>query len=173
MSTVSVKFKVRLALLVMTLWITGSLWLLWSYSTPEFGTFDPEQRLPRLSEHLASKPAWLGAASNPSQLVLITQDTCSCRQDAMSHVTRLQQQSQVELTVLDLSALPAELQQHIPATPLLLWWQGSRLSYAGPAATGPWCSFDTDIVLPLLQGTMQLPGVWLNGQTSSCRCLTR
>lgn len=173
MSIRATKHKVRLALLVMLLWIASSLWLLWSHSTPEFGTFDAEQRLPTLNQHLTASPAWLGGAAKPSQLVLITQDSCSCRQDAIEHVTRLQQQSQVELTLLDLSELPSEIQQHIPATPLLLWWQDSRLWYAGPAASGPWCSFDSDIVLPLLQGKMQLPGVWLNSQTSSCRCLNR
>lgn len=159
-------------MLLICVWLIGSLLVLWRFSTPEFGEFDPNGRLPQFSA--AAAPWFAQHYKVPvvgSQLLLINQRGCSCANDAASHVSQLQQAVPVEVKTIEVAALPHAIQQDIPATPLLLWWLDGQLKYAGPPATGPWCSMEQDVLLSLLQFKQQLPGLWLNSSAPSCRCL--
>ena len=58
----------------------------------------------------------------------------------------------------------------VPATPMIILMNEGQLNYAGPYATGPLCTAQTDILLPIVKGDVLLSGPWLNSAAVSCRC---
>lgn len=153
---------------VLLVWIAASLLGLWFYATPQFGAFDPKQQLQSWPEQ---SPLWQQLSLQQSQqLVLITEQDCSCSEQARQHVQQLATRYQVPTQQLS-TEQAAQWQIPIPATPLLVWVQHGRLQYVGPPARGPNCSMDEDVLGPLLSGAMALPGSWRNSHEQSCRCL--
>lgn len=156
----------------MSLWISSSLLLLWRFATPEFGEFDPQGRLPLLSQQSTLLYQQTDAPSDrESTLLLISDRTCSCTAAATLHLQQLHAATALPIHQQELSDLSASIRKLIPATPLLLWWQQGVLQYAGPPAAGPWCSIENDVLIPLLQQKQRLPGQWLHSTAQSCRCL--
>lgn len=156
----------------MSVWISSSLLLLWRFATPEYGEFDPQRRLPLLSQQSTLLYQQIvGPNHKGSTLLLISDRRCSCTAAATLHLQQLHAATALPVNQQELSELPASIQKLVPATPLLLWWQQGVLQYAGPPAAGPWCSIEDDVLLPLLAQKQRLPGQWLHSTAQSCRCL--
>jgi hypothetical protein len=64
-----------------------------------------------------------------------------------------------------------ELGLKVVATPLLLLFQHNQLTYAGPLATDLLCSDNASVLDGIVAGTTHLPGLWLNGESTACRCI--
>lgn len=58
----------------------------------------------------------------------------------------------------------------VMAAPLLLLFQNQQLIYAGPVATDLLCSDNASLLDGIVSGTTLLPGFWLNGESTACRC---
>jgi len=81
------------------------------------------------------------------------------------------QQRQPDLIVKELELDEAKAQGlDIIAAPLLLLFQNQQLLYAGPLATDLTCSDNASLLDGIVSGTTQLPGFWLNGESTACRC---
>ena len=146
-------------------WALLSLLVLARFEQQRYGVFDPEGQLAQL-QMLPYKPEIPGTL-----LIAVIDPDCGCARAARAHLAQLQQQ-QPNLQLRELT--PAQWRQlgpALPATPAVLWYQQQQLRYAGPLAQGPLCSSNGDLLIPLLQGTQRLAGVWLNSETVACRCL--
>lgn len=95
---------------------------------------------------------------------------CSCSSFAKEHLQRLQQRQPdltgKELELADATALGID----IIATPMLLLFQNQQLLYAGPLATDFMCSDNASVLEGIISGLTVLPGFWLNGESTACRC---
>lgn len=81
------------------------------------------------------------------------------------------QQRQPDLVVKELELAEATaLGIDIIATPLLLLFQNQQLLYAGPLATDFMCSDKASVLEGIISGLTVLPGFWLNGESTACRC---
>ena len=166
--------RVKAALVLLLLWIAGSAAAFYWFFLVHFGVFDekglwqqkplqPVQVQAQFSQLLRTEAAW--------QAVLITDSSCNCSSFAKEHLLRLQQrQAGLAVRQLDLTEAKA-LGLHIIATPLLLLFRNQQLLYAGPLATDLLCSDNASLLDGILNGTTQLPGFWLNGESTACRCL--
>ncbi len=167
--------RVKAALVLLLLWIAGSAAAFYWFFLVHFGVFDekglwqqkplqPVQVQAQFSQLLRTEAAW--------QAVLITDSGCSCSSFASDHLRRLQQrQTGLSVQELDLSQAQA-LGLDLIATPLLLLFQHQQLWYAGPLATDLLCSDNASLLEGLIRGSTQLPGFWLNGESTACRCVT-
>ncbi|WP_264343207.1 DUF6436 domain-containing protein [Rheinheimera sp. MM224] len=157
------------------LWIAGSAAAFYWFFLGHYGVFDqqavwqqqpllPAQVQHKLKQQLVPDAVW--------QAVLITDANCSCSSFAKEHLLRMQQR-QPDLMVKELELDDAKaLGLNVIAAPLLLLFQHQQLLYAGPLATDLMCSDNASLLDGIVSGTTQLPGFWLNGESTACRCLT-
>ena len=171
--------RVKAAVVLLMLWIAGSAAAFYWFFLGHYGVFDeqglwqqqpllPVQVQYKLKQHLVPDAIW--------QAVLITDSNCNCSSFATEHLLRMQQR-QPDLIVKELEldeakALGLTLGLDIIAAPLLLLFQNQQLLYAGPLATDLMCSDNASLLDGMINGTTQLPGFWLNGESTACRCLT-
>jgi hypothetical protein len=95
---------------------------------------------------------------------------CSCSSFAKDHLRRTQQrQPHLAVKMLELTEAKA-LGFEVMAAPLLLLFQNQQLIYAGPVATDLLCSDNASLLDGIVSGTTLLPGFWLNGESTACRC---
>ncbi len=166
--------RVKVALAVLLLWIAGSAAAFYWFFLGHYGVFDQQglwQQQPVQPQQVQVQLRPL-LTSEPWQAVLITDPQCSCSSFAKEHLLRIQQR-QPGLNVQQLELAEARaFGLDIPAAPLLLLFQHQQLIYAGPLATDLLCSDNASLLDGIISGTTQLPGFWLNGESTACRCLT-
>jgi hypothetical protein len=165
--------RVKAAVLLLFVWITASASGFYWFFLGHYGVFDelsvwqhqpllPEQVQSKLNQQLLPDRRW--------QAVLITDSRCSCSSFAKEHLQRLQQR-QPDLTGKELELAEATaLGIDIIATPMLLLFQNQQLLYAGPLATDFMCSDNASVLEGIISGLTVLPGFWLNGESTACRC---
>jgi Domain of unknown function (DUF6436) len=169
--------KVKAAVVLLALWIAGSAAAFYWFFLGHYDVFDqqgvwqqqpllPKQVQIKLNNQLLPDRLW--------QAVLITDPNCSCSSFATEHLLRMQQR-QPDLIVQELEldeakALGLTLGLDIIAVPLLLLFQNQQLLYAGPLATDLMCSDNASLLDGIINGTTRLPGFWLNGESTACRC---
>lgn len=168
--------QVKATVVLLTLWITGSAAAFYWFFLGHYGVFDEqgvwqqqqlilEQVQHQLKQQLVQGTSW--------QAVLITDSDCSCSSFAKEHLLRMQQrQSNLSVKKLELSEAKA-LGLNVFAAPLLLLFQNQQLVYAGPLATDLMCSDNSSVLDGIINGTTQLHGLWLNGESTACRCVTK
>lgn len=162
--------RLRLALLLFSLWIIVVSAVLFYLGQRHYGVFAPEQVWHSRDIDVS---AFGLTASAGFQVLHVFADGCVCNSRARAHIRQLDKQ----LT-------PVQTEQYffspdqivsagfiIPATPAVLIFSQGKLLYAGPYATGPLCALDDSLITPILQKKIILPGPWLNGETSACRCI--
>lgn len=166
--------------LLLLLWLGCALaTLAWLHQRQQ-GEFDPERQLQQLPQHWSHWQGMVGKVSSVQStraqsgkiLLLITDETCDCQRTTKTQLAALMQQSEVELFELN----STELRQAgilVPAVPLLLFFDGQQLRYAGPISAGQFCGAPDNLLLPLLQQPQLLPGLWLNSEASACRCVVQ
>ena len=171
--------RVKAAVVLLMLWIAGSAAAFYWFFLGHYGVFDqqglwqqqpllPVQVQHKLKQQLVPDAIW--------QAVLITDSNCNCSSFAKEHLLRMQQR-QPDLIVKELEldeakALGLTLGLDIIAAPLLLLFQNQQLLYAGPLATDLMCSDNASLLDGIINGTTRLPGFWLNGESTACRCVT-
>lgn len=167
--------KLKAAILLVLLWLAGSAAAFYWFFLSHYGVFDqqsqwrqhplvPQQVQHMLNQYLESHSKW--------QAILITDSDCSCSSFAKDHLSRMQQR-QPDLAIQPLSQTQAEkLGLNIIAAPLLLLFQHKQLIYAGPLATDLLCSDNASVLDSIINGATLLPGFWLNGESTACRCPT-
>lgn len=165
--------KVKAAVVLLALWIAGSAAAFYWFFLGHYGVFDqqglwqqqpllPVQVQHKLKQQLVPDAIW--------QAVLITDSNCNCSSFAKEHLLRMQQR-QPDLAIKELGLVEAKaLGLDIIAAPLLLLFQNQQLLYAGPLATDLMCSDNASLLDGIINGTTRLPGFWLNGESSACRC---
>lgn len=166
--------KAKAALMLLIIWIAGSAAAFYGLFLGHFGTFDEKrlwQQQPLLAAQTEQKLRQQLLPDRHWQAILITDSTCSCSSFAKQHLERLQQR-QPELATTQLSDSEAKaLGLDSPALPLLLLFNQQQLIYAGPLATDLLCSDNASLLDKIVSGASQLPGFWLNGESTACRCL--
>lgn len=169
--------KVKAAVVLLALWVAGSAAAFYWFFLGHYGVFDeqglwqqqpllPVQVQYKLKQHLVPDAIW--------QAVLITDSDCNCSSFAKEHLLRMQQRQPnlivKELELTEAKALGLTLGLDIIAAPLLLLFQNQQLLYAGPLATDLMCSDNASLLDDIINGTTRLPGFWLNGESTACRC---
>lgn len=169
--------KVKAAVVLLALWIAGSAAAFYWFFLGHYGVFDqqglwqqqpllPVQVQHKLKQQLVPDAIW--------QAVLITDSNCNCSSFATEHLLRMQQRQPdlivKELELTEAKALGLTLGLDIIAAPLLLLFQNQQLLYAGPLATDLMCSDNASLLDGIINGTTRLPGFWLNGESTACRC---
>ncbi len=112
-------------------------------------------------------------ANTGIQVVHVQQPQCICNSMAQQHIARFVSDYQVPVAAQHQRAIAdvAAAGFSIPASPAVLIFDNGQLLYAGPYATGPLCSVSDSLIAPILLKEVQLPGLWLNGEASACRCV--
>lgn len=169
--------KLKIALTVLMLWLVCSVTAFYNLFWSHYGTFDPQgdwhqspspQLSPdQISRLFQSKAEWQG--------ILITDPDCQCSSFAKEHLQRLQTRHPlIEISTLelnDLTQLQATFNLKVVASPLFILFKDQQLLYAGPLATDRLCSDNASILDGIITGATVLPGLWLNGESTACRCL--
>ncbi|WP_337879793.1 DUF6436 domain-containing protein [Rheinheimera sp.] len=157
---------------MLLLWMGCSAAGLYYFFASHYGVFDPtgqwqQQPWPELDiRQLQLGPV----AATEWHGVLIADENCSCSSFAREHSKRLAEQ-QPNLQIIELPLSQAQQQLTLMATPVFLLFRQQRLVYAGPLATDLLCSEQQSLISSLLTPEQRLPGLWLNGESSACRCL--
>ena len=163
--------KTWLAFVLFVSWIAISSVLLFYLGNRHYGSFaseQPWQTRPVLLQDLALN------ATEPVQLVHVFDQHCVCNARAQVHINQLINNDTLAgigqhfITPATLKTLGFML----PATPAVLIFIDGQLKYAGPYASGVMCSVDESLITPILKQQVILPGLWLNGDTTACRCLS-
>lgn len=167
--------RVKAAVVLLMLWIAGSAAAFYWFFLGHYGVFDQQglwQQQPLLPQQVQIKLRHQLLPDHLWQAVLITDSNCNCSSFAKEHLLRMQQR-QPNLAIKELGLSEAKaLGLDIIATPLLLLFQHQQLLYAGPLATDLMCSDNASLLDGIINGTTQLPGFWLNGESTACRCAT-
>lgn len=164
--------------LLLLLWLGSALMTLAWLQQRHQGVFDPQRQLQHLPQHWSDWQFIGGMAPNSQRtsaktdkiVLLISDDACDCQRTSKTQLSALLQQSDFQLVEVN----SAEVRQAgivVPAVPLLLIFAGQQLRYAGPVSTGQFCGVSDNLLLPLLQQPQLLPAVWLNSESSACRCI--
>jgi hypothetical protein len=167
----------QIAMTVLIIWLVCSVVAFYQLFWTHYGTFDPHDDWPQhpspqlplgqVKSLFLSDTEWQG--------VLISDRNCQCTSFAKEHLQRLQQRYKTvefkEIELLDVEQLEATFDLKIVATPLFILFKNKQLVYAGPLATDLVCSDQASILEGIIQGTTQLPGIWLNSESTACRCL--
>jgi hypothetical protein len=166
--------RVKAAVVLLALWIAGSAAAFYWFFLSNFGVFDEQglwQQQPLLPAQVQLQLNQQLVPDIPWQAVFVSDSSCSCSSFAREHLQRIQQ-SQPTLAVIELTLQQAtELGINSIATPLLLLFQHNKLIYAGPLATDLLCSDNASVLEGIVAGNTQLPGLWLNGESTACRCI--
>ena len=153
-------------------WVLATGWLLYSLTFANYGEFDPEQRWLGSAQSIqlnALVPAAESKVANSGlTLVHVRSSLCSCNPLADGHT----------------ATVPDDVEQHwvsadtvqaagfdLPATPAALIFDKGQLIYAGPYASGAFCSVEDSLIDTILTGEQALAGTYLNGLVQACRCL--
>lgn len=167
--------KLNAAILLILIWLAGSAAAFYWFFLHHYGVFDEHrlwQQQPLLPLQVQHKFASELKPDAHWQAVLITDSECSCSSFAKEHLGRMQKrQPELAIKLLDLKETKA-VELELIATPLLLLFQKQQLVYAGPLATDLMCSDNASVLDGIINGTTLLPGFWLNGESTACRCLT-
>lgn len=171
--------RIKAAVVLLTLWITGSAAAFYWFFLGHYGVFDAQgvwQQQPLLPQQVQIKLSHQLEPDRLWQAVLITDSNCNCSSFAKEHLLRMQQRQPdliiKELELDEAKALGLTLGLDIIAAPLLLLFQNQQLLYAGPLATDLLCSDNASLLDGIINGSTQLPGFWLNGESTACRCVT-
>lgn len=150
--------RFKIAILLLVVWIGCSVFAFYGFFLSHYGVFDEHREW---NQHTApviqgSENVSLQWSTNAQwQAVLISDKSCSCSSYAKEHLQRMRQRQASletrELELADAGSLEQSLQLKILATDLM-------------------CSDNSSILDGIINGTSQLPGVWLNGESSACRC---
>lgn len=167
------KGKTQAALALLLLWIAGSAAAFYWFFLSHYGVFDVAgkwQQQPLQPTFVQQTFNHLLKPDQQWQAILITEESCSCSSFAKDHLQRMLQRlpnliaTNIDLQTAEQSGLT------IVATPLLLLFERQQLLYAGPLATDMLCSDNASLLEGILSGTSTLPGFWLNGESTACRC---
>jgi hypothetical protein len=165
--------KVKAAVVLLVLWIAGSAAAFYWFFLGHYGVFDEQglwQQQPLLPAQVQNKLHQQLQPDRLWQAVLISDSRCSCSSFAKDHLRRTQQrQPHLAVKMLELTEAKA-LGFEVMAAPLLLLFQNQQLIYAGPVATDLLCSDNASLLDGIVSGTTLLPGFWLNGESTACRC---
>ncbi|MBZ9611771.1 DUF6436 domain-containing protein [Rheinheimera maricola] len=151
-------------------WIVLSSILLFYLGNRQVGTFAPN--LDWGSSTLEIEALGVQPQSG-FQLVHVFEKHCVCNRWAKAHITQLTEDlvlptnSQYFINIEKLNDAGFVL----PATPAVLIFSAGRLIYAGPYASGAHCAVEDSLIAPILKKKLILPGLWLNGNVNTCRCI--
>jgi hypothetical protein len=167
-------WKTKAAVALLAVWIAGSAGAFYWFFLGHYGVFDENllwQQRPLVPEQVQSQLRHQLQPDSRWQAVLISDPQCSCSSFAKEHLLRLQQR-QPNLLVTELTTAQAQsLGLEVIAAPLLLLFRQQHLLYAGPLATDLMCSDNASLLDGIVAGNTVLPGFWLNGESTACRCL--
>lgn len=168
--------RVKAAVLLLFVWITASAAGFYWFFFGLYGVFDPQglwQKQPLVPEQVQYTLGQRLLQGRQWQAVLITDLNCNCSSFAKDHLLRLQQR-QPDLVSTELTLSEAKRIGLNPvATPVLLLFENQQLIYAGPLATDLMCSDNASVLDGIITGTVSLPGLWLNGESTACRCVVK
>ncbi|HLV47476.1 MAG TPA: DUF6436 domain-containing protein [Aliidiomarina sp.] len=173
--------KLKLPLAVFVIWVVASSVYLYVWAFTDYGYFDEQNQWLGLTEMAPAQTKLLTyfdlsevASVNQRLLVHIRETGCRCNAYADQHADDLLadvQGQQITLTVAEANALNIS----VPATPMVAVFQlkesTAKLIYAGPYASGPFCSADDSFLPAVLGGGLDISGPWLNGGVKACRCV--
>jgi hypothetical protein len=166
--------KLKAAIALFLLWLGGSALAFYWFFLSHYGVYDQQglwQQQPLVAAEVQQQLNTMLIPNAPWQAVFVSDSSCSCSSFAKEHLQRIQQR-QSTLVVSELTLQQAtELGLKVVATPLLLLFQHNQLSYAGPLATDLLCSDNASVLDGIVAGTTRLPGLWLNGESTACRCV--
>jgi hypothetical protein len=160
-----------LAVVILTAWVPASLVLLDQFGKSYTGVFDPDDRLWSLTSAYTLLESQFGLSKSHATVIHVLDENCACYDQTVQHLQYLSQSmpdgvEQIFQSVSDMQQLGID----VPATPMIILMNEGQLNYAGPYATGPLCTAQTDILLPIVKGDVLLSGPWLNSAAVSCRC---
>ena len=162
-----------LVIALFSCWAILTSLALFYFGNQNYGAFAANDDWHSISEQSIS-PLSLGLPLQPGfQIVHVRQQGCICNRRADQFKTFLLREynvnkyKQYDIDISQLAAAGISL----PASPAVLIFQQGQLIYAGPYASGPLCSVDESLITPILQEKITFPGLWLNGESKSCRCL--
>ncbi|TXR51890.1 DUF6436 domain-containing protein [Reinekea thalattae] len=160
-----------LAAILIAVWVPASLVLLKRFGDSYTGVFDPNFQLKTVSANAPELISKLDIRNDQSAIIHVLDKTCSCYEQTAEHVNYLADQMPAGVAQRDMSVAElAKMGIEVPATPMTILIRNSELQYVGPYATGPLCTPQSDIILPILEGKIQLPNAWLNSTAVACRC---
>lgn len=166
--------RVKAAFVLLMLWIAGSTAAFYWFFLSNYGVFDEQglwQQQPLVSLKVQQQLNTVLKQNVQWQAVFVSDTRCSCSSFAEEHLRRIQQR-QPNMVITELTLQQAtDLGLESIATPLLLLFQHNKLTYAGPLATDLLCSDNASILEGIVSGNTQLPGLWLNGESTACRCI--
>ena len=149
------------------LWVIATAALLYHFTFANYGEFDPEQEWLSSQAVLQLSDLELPATASLT-LVHVRSPYCSCNPLADAHSKTVPEEvAQHWLTASDVAAQGFTL----PASPAALIFDGEQLIYAGPYASGAFCSVEDSLIEDILNGEQRLAGTYLNGLVKACRCL--
>lgn len=163
--------RLLLALLILAVWVPASLLLLNRFGDSYTGVFDPDDRLGSLQSNYPVLTQQLNLTTGAATIIHVLDENCACYDQTVEHLRYLTQEIPGHINQLYKSV--AQMQQlgiDVPATPMIILLSDDQLNYAGPYATGPLCTAQSDILLPIVKGEVALAGPWLNSAAVSCRC---
>ena len=154
-------------------WVLATAWLLYSLTFANYGEFDPEQRWLGSAQSIQLNELVPAADSKVADsgltLVHVRSSWCSCNPLADGHTETVPDEVEQHWVTADtVRAAGFEL----PATPAALIFDNGQLIYAGPYASGAFCSVEDSLIETILTGEQALAGTYLNGLVQACRCLT-
>jgi hypothetical protein len=154
-------------------WAAFSTAALFLVGNQYYGTFAPEGAWQDINPQALTTDG-LGLTKHSGfHIVHVRQKGCKCNRQADQfriflageHIVNKYEQHDIDIDQL------AKMDIVLPASPAVLIFQHGQLIYAGPYASGPLCTVDENIITPILQEKTTLAGLWLNGETKSCRCI--
>lgn len=159
--------KKTLWYLFCALWVSATAGVLYHFTFGNYGEFDPQQRWLNVQSQLRLQDLDLPVTDSLS-LVHVRAPYCSCNPLANAHSNTVPEHvAQHWLQASDLEPLGFEL----PASPAALIFDGEQLIYAGPYASGAFCSVEDSLIEDILNGEQRLAGTYMNGLVKACRCL--
>jgi hypothetical protein len=163
----------RLVIAVFVSWAALTTAALFALGNQYYGVFAAQGNWQTIAERELSVDALGLRVSQGFQIVHVRQKGCMCNRQADKFKTFLASEHNVnkgEQYDVDITQL-TKLGIALPTSPAVLIFQQGKLLYAGPYASGPLCSVDESLITPILQNRITLPGLWLNGEAKSCRCI--
>lgn len=161
--------RLQLALLLFGAWIILVSAVLFYLGQRHYGVFAPDGQWYNNTTDVA---AFGLPVTSGFQLLHVFAEGCVCNARARQHIRQLDKQllsEQAEQYFFSSDQI-VSAGVTLPATPAVLIFSQGKLIYAGPYASGPLCALDDSLIVPILQQQVILPGLWLNAETSACRC---
>ncbi|SEA79199.1 DUF6436 domain-containing protein [Alkalimonas amylolytica] len=160
------------ASVLLAIWLLLSGALLWQDQRSLVGPFDQHQHWQTAPLHGSELTSLIpGDNSNAWLLVHVEDPDCRCHRQHQEHRQELQQ---TFANIPQYTVSVKQLRQQgllLPAAPMAILLQQGALVYAGPYSAGAACGNSDGWIESLVRGELKLAGSWLNGESSSCRCL--